>query len=95
MTSTLIVYKKDADGRGEREIAHFKVPIKAVFGRKFCDTDGSIGYNTDVSDRQMIETVDECRADCGPQLDFQEKRSLARLESAALKGHHFRIEWQH
>jgi hypothetical protein len=94
MTSTLIVYKKDADFRGEREIAHFKVPIKAVFGRKFCDTDGSIGYNTDVSDRQMIEAVDECRG-LTNILDARERADLDKLEAAALGGFHFRIEWVH
>jgi hypothetical protein len=93
MSSTLIVYKKDADMRGEREIAHFKLPIKVLFGRRFCGTDGSYGCNADVTDREMIEMVDACRA-LPNGLDKWDKASVDKLEDAALQGHHFRIEWQ-
>ena len=78
--------------RGEREIATFKLPVKALFGRKFCGTDGSIGCVAYVSDREMIETVDECRA---LGLSADENKRLDKLEPAALGGYHFRIEWEH
>jgi hypothetical protein len=92
MTSTLYVFKKDADQLGERMVATFKLPVKYVFGRRFCDTDGSIGYNTDVTDREMIEVVDECRLS---KLDARDLCDLEKLETAALGGFHFWIEWRH
>ncbi len=71
----------------------FGLPIKSVFGRRLCDTDGSIGFATQFSAETALEIVDECRTIL--TLTASDSRKLAQVRKWALAGNELFAEWIH
>lgn len=93
MSSTLFVVPE-----GEHELdwnewpgaATFKLPIKGVFGRVLCDTDGTIGDPTYLSPETALEIL----AQCEPQWPGDEK-NIAKVRKWAEAGKMLFAVWQH
>ena len=96
MTSTLFIVRGEDALVGElpdTRVAAFAVPIKSVFGRRLCDTDGSIGYPTWVQPAQALEIVAE--AERLSNLNGHERAELAKVRKWAEAGHELFADWVH
>lgn len=88
MTSRLHVTKTN----GSRGEVTFIAPIKAVFGRVLCDTDGSVGYPTVFDAETALRIVAECESLCTWPGD---KQDLEKVKRWAQRGHELFADWSH
>ena len=70
--------------------ATFILPIKGVFGRELCDTDGTIGYPTHFTAERALEIL----AKCEPRWPG-DARDLDKVRRWALAGWDLYADWQH
>lgn len=78
---------------GHRGEVTFVLPIKAVFGKVLCDTDGTIGYPTEFGPETALEIVDRCKALSGTYPGDASK--LNKVRRWALAGYQLFANWQH
>ena len=95
MTSTLYVVPEDHAHEAFEwpEAATFKLPVKGVFGRVLCDTDGTIGDPSWMSPDTALEIVEECE-----KLDHlytSDPKDLAKIKKWATAGKHLFADWRH
>lgn len=70
--------------------ATFIMPIKSVFGRMLCDTDGTIGYPTFFSSARALEILRECE----PHWPG-DARDLDKVRRWAAAGKELYADWVH
>ena len=88
MTSTLHITPI-----GHRGEVTFKMPVKSVFGRVLCDTDGSTGYPTEFGPATALRIVEECNALTG--LEPGDARDLDKVRRWAAAGYTMLADWVH
>ena len=89
MTSTLFIVPDDKDSEWAGA-ATFKMPVKSVFGRALCDTDGSIGYPTNFTAVEALEILKECKPD-----GAHDVKQLAKVRKWAEAGKNLFATWKH
>lgn len=78
---------------GRRGEVTFVLPIKGVFGRVLCDTDGTVGYPTEVQPETALAIVSECEALTG--LYPGDMKDLRRVRRWAERGLTMLAYWVH
>lgn len=78
---------------GHRGEVSFILPVKAVFGRVLCDTDGTIGCPTEFDSETALKILSECDTLTG--LYPGDRRDLDRVRRWALAGWTMLADWQH
>ncbi len=65
-------------------------PVKGVFGRMLCDTDGSIGDPTEFDAERALEIIAECE-----RLAIDDQNDLEKVRRWAEQGKALFAVWQH
>ena len=78
---------------GHRGHVTFILPVKGVFGRVLCDTDGTIGYPTEFGPETTFRIVAECERLSG--LWPNDAKRLERVRSWAQRGWSLFADWVH
>lgn len=92
MSSTMLVYRDAADAADDKILAEFGLPVKWAFGRRFCDTDGSIGHPTECEPTAVLEVIAECEK---MDLYAHQRADLQKVKKAAEEGARVFIDWVH
>ena len=96
MTSVLIVFQVAGAGVLEEfDEVHFVQPVKGVFGRMACDTDGSVGDTMVLDPPQLLAIIDKCDQIDGDRLSDAARAGLAKVRGWAESGQPVFIEWRH
>lgn len=88
MTSTLHIMPI-----GHKGEVTFKAPVKGVFGRVLCDTDGSFGYPTEFGPATALTIIAKCRK--LSELHPRDVRDLDTVSRWARNGWTMFADWQH
>lgn len=96
MSSTLYIVPAEhaLDAFEWRGAVTFKLPVKTVFGRVLCDTDGSIGYPTEFSPETALQIIDQCQ-EITDRLAPEDLKDLAKIKKWAEQGKRLYADWQH
>ena len=78
---------------GHSGLVRFALPVKGVFGRVLCDTDGTIGYPTEFDPKTALAIVKECEK--LERLDPGDRRRLEQVRSWAAQDWHLFATWVH
>lgn len=92
MSSTLFVVpiEHQLDWEEWRGAATFILPIKGVFGRALCGTDGTIGDPTEFGPDKALEILAQCK----PQWPG-DKKDLDKVRRWAVSGKTLFAVWRH
>lgn len=95
MSSTLFVVPEDKMLEWETwpGAVTFTQPVKGVFGRVLCDTDGSIGDPTGFSPETALQIVEQCKALTNKRLG--DARGLDKVRRWAAAGQRLYAVWRH
>ena len=95
MSSVLVVFPLTGAGvLDDIDEVHFVQPIKGVFGRRACDTDGSIGYTTLMDPEDALPALVECEA-LGARITDDDRIGLAKVRGWVESGETVFLEWRH
>ena len=78
---------------GGRTQVRFTLPVKGVFGRVLCDTDGTIGYPTEFGPETALTIVSKCEG--WPDLSERDRRRLRLVRRWAERGDRLFANWVH
>ncbi len=78
------------DAETWRGAATFTLPVKGVFGRELCDTDGTIGDPTEFDPDRALEILAKCEP-CHPG----DAHKLDKVRRWAAAGKTLFAVWQH
>lgn len=95
MTSTLFICPAEESFDWEESWVHFGQPVKGVFGRILCDTDGSIGDPSEFSADTAFEILAECERIPSSSLYRTDAKKLRQVRMWAEEGRRLYAVWRH